>query len=249
MERLILKYLLKFYDQHNLFSCQQHEFRAHHSCVSNLPECLNAWTQGFDNRRTGTDIIYTEFRKAFDSVPHKRLAYKLELYGISGGLLRWLNDFLDSRQQRVVCGGSESVWSHVISVVPQGTILGPFLFLLYVNGLPDQVQSQSKLFADDAKFFRETQALADCALLQQDMNHLSTWTRKWQIQFNLETCVVMRTRQSLRFTYFIDGHPLIHTYIQTSSSVLQASVPIDCSLVTSSVKVFVRMRGVTVSDL
>ena len=77
-----------------------------------------------------------------------------------------------------------------------------------MNDLRDQVQSQSKLFADNAKFFRETQTVADCALLQQDLNHVSAWTRNWQIQFNLEKCVVMRTKQSLRFTYFIDGHPL-----------------------------------------
>ena len=87
METLILNYLLAFCEHHNLFSCQQRGFRAHYLCVSNLLECLNAWTQGFDNPRTGTDIIYTYFRKAFDSVSHKRLAYRLELYGISGSLL------------------------------------------------------------------------------------------------------------------------------------------------------------------
>ncbi len=129
-----------------------------------------------------------------------------------------------------MCGGSESVritdvgyncnWLDVISGFPQGTILGPLLFLLYVNNLPDQVQCQSKLFADDAKFFWETQTLADCALLQQDVNHLSAWTRNWQIQFNLEKCAIMRIRQSLRITYFIDGHPLTEVDQQNDLGVI-----------------------------
>ncbi len=204
IERLILKYLLEYCDHHNLFSCQQHGSRAHHLCVSNHLECLKRlepWTQWFDNPGTGTDIIYTDVRKAFDSVPYKRLAYNLELYGISGGLLRWVNDFLDSRQQRVVCGGSKSDWLSPVSLkVPYFVFFCSYYICMYVNHLPDQVQSQSKLFADDAKFFRDTQPLADCAFLQQDLNHLSPWMRNWQIQFKLEKCVVMRIRQSLRFT-------------------------------------------------
>ena len=97
------------------------------------------------------DAVFLDFRKAFDCVPHKRLLMKIEKLGISGNLLKWIKDFLTDRQQRVLINGISSEWSEVSSGVPQGSVLGPLLFILYVNDLPSEVSSFCKLFADDAK--------------------------------------------------------------------------------------------------
>ena len=100
------------------------------------------------------DIIYTDYSKAFDKVNHKKLLYKLQKYGIRGFILEWIKDFLSGRQQRVVLGDSCSSWCRVASGVPQGSVLGPLLFVIYINDLPDQLLSECRLYADDNKIFR-----------------------------------------------------------------------------------------------
>ena len=160
-ERAILEQLLQFSRDYNIFTCHQHGFQAGCSCLTNLLECLNDWTQDFGHPQTGIDIIYTDFKKAFDSVPHQRLVHKLSKYGIQGKLNGWLHAFLANRSQRVILNGSPSKWTQVISVVPQGTILGPILFLFYVNDLPDHVTSTAKLFADDCKAYRAVRTRLD----------------------------------------------------------------------------------------
>ena len=96
------------------------------------------------------DVVYMDLQKAFDTVPHKRLLYKIEYYGIMGNLLRWIAGFLSNRRQCVVLNGKSS-WQDVESGVPQGSILGPLLFLIYVNDLPRSISSQVFLFADNTK--------------------------------------------------------------------------------------------------
>ena len=105
------------------------------------------------NKRT--DVVFLDFTKAFDSVPHERLLLKLKGYGIEGNLLKWFRNFLTNRQQRVVVRGTFSSWTHVKSGVPQGTILGPILFLIYVNDISSNISSSIKMFADDTKVYRE----------------------------------------------------------------------------------------------
>ena len=162
----------------------------------------------FDEPRTGIDIVYTDFRKAFDSVPHQRLLLKLRNYGIHGRLHRWLGSFLTHRLQRVILNGTYSDWARVISGVPQGTILGPLLFLFYINDLPDHVKSTAKMFADDCKIYTRIANTSDCVTLQDDLNSLSAWSRKWLLGFSKEKCVVMRVKKALDFIYCIDGHAL-----------------------------------------
>jgi hypothetical protein len=131
------------------------------SCITQLIECLNDWTDSFDNK-LGTDAIYLDFAKAFDTVPHNRLKLKLRNAGIRGNVLGWIVSFLNNRRQKVVLPGGSSSWMNVTSGVPQGSILGPILFLLYVNDLPDCVNSTAKLFADDTKLYREIIDPDDC---------------------------------------------------------------------------------------
>ena len=125
-------------------------------------------------------------------MPHERLLLKLSRYGIDGPLLRWFRNFLTNRHQRIVIRGTYSSWSQVTSGVPQGTILGPTLFLIYVNDIPNVVTSTIKLFADDTKIYRELNNVDDTFALQSDLDSLENWTKSWQVKFNSEKCEVMR---------------------------------------------------------
>lgn len=146
-----------------------------------------------------------DFAKAFDSVPHKRLLFKLKQVGIRGKILNWIRSWLTSRRQRVVLQNGASSWAEVISGVPQGSILGPLLFLVYVNDLPDVVISTSKLFADDAKLYTEITSLDDCHKIQNDLNSLSVWSETWMLKFNAGKCVVMKIREKFKYRYTLNG--------------------------------------------
>ena len=124
-------------------------------------------------------------------VPHKRLLYKIEYYGITGNLLRWIAGFLSNRRQCIVLNGKKSSWQDVKSGVPQGSILGPLLFLIYVNDLPRSISSQVFLFADDTKLIRSIFTLADHVQLQTDLDNLAKWCDAWQLNFNATKCNVI----------------------------------------------------------
>ena len=116
-----------------------------------------------------------DYRKAFDTVPHRRLVKKLNGYGICGNLLAWLSNFLNHRYQRVVVNGAASNWVSVRSGVPQGSVLGPLLFTLYVNDIPDIIQCNISLFADDTKIFSVIKNKSDQDKLQSDLSSLCDW--------------------------------------------------------------------------
>ena len=107
------------------------------------------------------DMIYLDNQKAFDSVPHMRLLKKIYHLGISGNTYKWIKNFLTDRQQLVTVNGKSSQWSKVTSGIPQGSVLGPVLFILYINDLQSKVKSHCVLFADDAKLFKELEQLRD----------------------------------------------------------------------------------------
>ena len=125
--------------------------------------------------------------KAFDSVPHERLLIKLRSLGIVGNLINWLRHFLTCRKQRVVVRGTFSEWAPVVSGTPQGTILGPILFVSYINDIADCVSSNIKLYADDTKIYRELRnPTSDIQTLQSDLESLCHWANTWQLRFNEE---------------------------------------------------------------
>ena len=162
---------------------------------------FDTWSQYIDSD-IPVDTIFLDFRKAFDSVPHKRLLLKLERLEVSGNVLKWISSFLSNRSQRVVINGQSSEWTDVSSGVPQGSVLGPLYFLLYVNDLPDEVKSCCKLFADDAKIYKYLQNLKDFETIQNDLNKLCQWTRKWLMIFYVEKCKVMHLgKNNPRFEY------------------------------------------------
>ena len=119
-------------------------------------------------------MIIMDFSKAFDKVPHRRLNYKLDWYGIRGNTREWILDFLSGRSQRVVLEGASSDSEPVVSGIPQGTVLGPVLFLLYINDLPDvAVHSTARLFADDYIVYRPIRNNDDTIILQNDLNKIA----------------------------------------------------------------------------
>ena len=137
-----------------------------------------------------------DFSKAFDKVAHSRLLLKLRHYGIRGNTHKWISSFLQQRQQRVVVNGSHSDWVHVDSGVPQGTVLGPLLFLLFINDLPRNITSSVRLFADDCILYRTVESPEDAKKLQQDLDTLRRWEKTWQMEFNADKCFVMKIDHS-----------------------------------------------------
>ena len=140
--KTVFSHISNFNDSLNLLSNAQFGFRPRISCTSQLIHLFHTWAKSFDERKS-TDVIFLDFEKAFDSVPHNPLLVKLKNYGIKGQLL-WLSDFLSRMLQRVIIEGSQSDWARVSSGVPQGSILGPFLFLLYVNDIPENLSCPQK---------------------------------------------------------------------------------------------------------
>ena len=153
MERLVKNAIVEHMTTNNLFSEAQHSFLKGKSCVTQLLEYLEDITESMDNGND-VDVIYLDFCKAFDKIPHRRLIKKLEIYGIKGKLLNWIRDFLSERQQRVFIKGSSSTWTDIASGVPQGSVLGTTLFLVYINDLPEAIEGLVKIFADDTKVYR-----------------------------------------------------------------------------------------------
>ena len=168
----------------------QHGFRPKRSCATQLLATLDDWTRAIE-RGQSVDAIYLDFSKAFDTVPHQRLLLKLKAHGAGERLLRWIESFLVGRRQRVVLNGARSSWTCVRSGVPQGSVLGPLLFVIYVNDLPEAVQSNIQMFADDTKIYRPLSSPSDAEQLQADLNAAIDWSSKWQLHFNAEKCRVM----------------------------------------------------------
>ena len=137
-----------------------------------------------------TDLILLDFSKAFDKVAHEKLLLKLHHYGIRGDTLKWIEDFLDNRKQAVVINGINSEKILVSSGVPQGSVLGPILFLAYINDLPEQVKSRARLFADDTALYLAISSTTENEVLQTDLESLEQWEKMWDMQFNPSKCQV-----------------------------------------------------------
>ena len=155
------------------------------------------------------DMLVLDFAKAFDTVAHERLLAKVESYGITNGLQNWIRSFLEGRTQRVVVDGETSNAAAVKSVVPQGSILEPLLFLIFINDLAEHLSSTVRLFADDCVMYRQIANVHDCGLLQDDLNQLNKWEERWQLKFNKANCNIMRAtharQKKIVFGYELDG--------------------------------------------
>ena len=201
LETMIRDDIIKHLEEKNLLSKEQHGFRSGHSCNTQLLEVVHDWAEAAELLYP-VDIVYLDYQKAFDSVPHERLLNKLYAYLIRGKILTWIRNFLTNRTQRVTVCGVSSNQVNVTSGIPQGSVLGPLLFLIYVNDLPEVVKSTIKLFADDTKIYRVIKSDRDSEILQNDLLDIMKWSEKWQLPFNLTKCKVMHLgSQNKEFKY------------------------------------------------
>ncbi len=158
-----------------------------------------------------TDLILLDFSKAFDKVSHNKLLHKLHQYGVRKQTLAWIGAFLKNRSQQVVLEGETSDSIPVTSGVPQGSVLGPILFLVYINDLPERIQSQVRLFADDTAVYLTIDSNKDGQTLQNDLDTLQLWENKWDMHFNPSKCLVLhisRSRTPINTLYNLHGQIL-----------------------------------------
>ena len=181
--------------ENDILSDSQHGFVLGRNCVTQLLQVMDQWTKIIDEGGE-IDAIYLDFAKAFDKVPHQRLLMKLKQYGIEDKVLKWCTSFLTSRRQRVCIRGCASAWLDVISGVPQGSVLGPILFVFYINDLPEGIRSMVFMYADDTKIARKVGAVEDRLELQKDLENLWHWAEKWQMRFNTDKCKVLHIKRT-----------------------------------------------------
>ena len=168
LEHIVCSNIMAHLDEYKLLSDRQYAFRKGHSCETQLTTVINDWAKILNNRGQ-VDTFISDFEKAFDTPPHELLKSKLFSYGIGGKTLKWIDSFLCFRQ-RVVVNGVKSDWAPVLSGVPQGTVLGPLLFSLYINDISSDNESEIRLFADDCVCYREIKDEKDTMKLQRDID-------------------------------------------------------------------------------
>ena len=213
LEHIICRHLLVHFDRNKILSSLNHGFRSGYSCETQLLVTIEDLMQAHD-RGHQTDVVILDFSKAFDTVPHAKLLQKVHSYGVTGSIHEWLKAFLTQRQMRVACEGSYSESVPVQSGVPQGTVLGPLLFLCHINDLPDCVKSSVRLFADDCLLYRVIRSSRDCEILQGDLIALERWANDWGMKFNAKKCYVMSIaglhRKKSQYMYNLCQHTLLN---------------------------------------
>ncbi|XP_038045149.1 uncharacterized protein LOC119719722 [Patiria miniata] len=191
----------------------RHGFRKYRSCETQLICMLDDLTKGLDSK-SQIDVVLLDYEKAFDKVPHRHLLKKVQHYGVRGATLAWISDFLHSRSQSVLVDGQKSSESIVSSGVPKGSVLGPLLFLIYINDLPECIRSSTttcRLSADDSVLYKHITSTDDTASLQQDLDALQDWEAKWLMHLNATKCQVVQVTHKWKpfpASYTIHGHVL-----------------------------------------
>ena len=169
---------------------EQHGFRSERSTTSNLIEFYNEVTKDIDNKHA-VDILFFDLSKAFDTVPHTKLIEKLRMLKLNVKIVDWIEDYLTGRKQRVIVRGGASEWLDVFSGVPQGSVIGPILFLLYINDIKDGIESRLSIFADDTKMMHVVDTEEDRLVLTKDLERLEKWSQVNKMKFNIDKCSVM----------------------------------------------------------
>jgi hypothetical protein len=191
MESVVRDALLTHFNTHKLISVDQHGFLAKHSTGSQLLECLNDWTAAIEQNRC-VDVCYIDFSRAFDSVSLPKLIQKLVAYGISGNCINWLKSFLLNRSFCVKVNSVLSGCAQQISGVPQGSVLGPICFVLFINDISKCVKyCKLKLYADDVKLYFDFNCNNWSNLLQKDIDAIAEWANMWQLNISIsKTCML-----------------------------------------------------------
>lgn len=221
MEKLIRDHIVEHMRKNGLFSKFQYGFLSGRSVTLQLLYAMDKWTEALDNGDE-VDCIYTDFMKAFDRVPHQRLIAKMKSYGISDSICDWVRAFLCNRKQKVVINGVHSEWEDVKSGVPQGSVLGPVLFVLFINDLPEEVISELLLYADDAKIYRTIKDDADREQLQRDLHAMSLWSDEWLLSFHpdkLKKLLISRKEFYTERRYHVGSDPVKNVEMETDLGV------------------------------
>ena len=192
MESIVRNKLVNFFTDNNLFSSKQYGFSKGRSTVLQLLNVINDWSNLLE-KKGQVDIIYTDLEKAFDKVPHRRLLSKLQSYGLSIELINWIKSFLCNRMQRVKINNCFSDCKPVLSGIPQGSVLGPLLFVIYINDLPLECinDCESSLFADDAKLYKQILCHSDSLILNSCCQNIFEWCSKWLMKINVSKCKIL----------------------------------------------------------
>ena len=185
-EKIIYDSLYSYVIANKLLNPCQSGFQKGDSCVSQLLKITHDIFKNLDcTPPVNTRSIFLDMSKAFDKVWHKGLIFKLKSYGVEGNLFNLLHNYLNNRKQRVTLNGQESGWKNILSGVPQGSVLGPLLFLLYINDLPDHLQCNPKLFADDVSLNEHMNNIpASTTRLSNDLDNTDQWGYQWKMLFN-----------------------------------------------------------------
>ena len=235
MERLICRHITEFLEEHSLLSDHQFGFRSGRSTIDQLLLVYEEVSACVDNDQL-VDVVFFDYSKAFDVVRHEILLSKLQCIGIQGGILRWVEQFLTNRWMQVSVKDRRSQLRQVTSGVPQGSVLGPLLFLIYINHVASKLKCKFKIFADDLKIYasidRQRYTLTQDAyetLVQEDIDTLYNTSESWGLHMNSDKCAVLRFSKGLGDTpqacYTLNGRCL-----PTPTSHGDLGVVIDSSL-------------------
>ena len=210
MEHIVTSAIMNHGENNGLLYDLQHGFRRGRSCETQLIEFIDDLANNLDKGQQ-TDVLIMDFAKAFDKVNHSLLTHKLHNYGISGSVNRWIRNWLEGRTQTVVLEGQRSRSVSVDSGVPQGSVLGPSLFLYYINDLQENLNSTVRLFADDTIAYLTVTPKDKGKLLQEDLDKLAKWEELWCMKFHPDKCNVVQVtnrRTPIPTSYNLHGHTL-----------------------------------------
>ena len=223
MEKCIQKHVFNFLIEHNLLTLSQSSFIPGDCTVYQLLSIYDDFCKSLDKRYT-TQALFFDISKAFDRVWHRGLLHKLNAIGIRGSMLKWFTDYLKDRTQAVVIKGKISSYKTVQSGVPQGSVLGPLLFLVYINDIVTNIESQVKLFADDTSMYlRMNDGVRRILVLNSDITKVLDWSRTWKVDFNptkTELLTLSNQRQPDTYPLLFNNDTLTETNVHKHLGVI-----------------------------
>ncbi|KAF7237517.1 RNA-directed DNA polymerase from mobile element jockey [Varanus komodoensis] len=225
MERLIIARDLVTLDREGRLTATQHGFRKNRSCQTNLVEFygkVSRWLDGGD----AVDVVYLDFSKASDKVPHDILVEKLRSFGVHQSTVGWIRAWLTDRKQKVTISGESLGWRPVTSGVPQGSVLGPILFNLFINDMEEGVNSLLIKFADDTKTGAVATTEEQVLQIQKDLDRLGKWAGDNRMAFNVDKCKVLHLGRRNRYHKYRLGNKLL----ESSTCERDLGVLVDCRL-------------------